>query len=57
MEDFNAHSKMWGCDDGNLNGKILKFILESPELYILNDKTHTYIHQGTRTTSAIDLTL
>ena len=57
MADFNAHSKMWGCNDNNLNGKILKSILESPELCILTDKTHTYLHPGTSTTSAIDLSL
>ena len=39
------------------NWKILESILESPELCILNDKTHTYLHQGTKTTSAPDLTL
>ena len=57
MRDFNAHSKIWGCYDTSLTGKILKFILELPELCILNDKTHIFFHPGTRTTSAIDLTL
>ena len=57
MENFNAHSKMWECNDTNLTGKILESILESSELYILNDKTHTYLHPGNGTTSAIDLTL
>ena len=57
MGDFNAHSKLWGCNDTNLNGKILKSILESPELCILNDKTCTYLHPGTRTISAIGPTL
>ena len=47
---------MWGCNDTNLAGKILKSILESPKLCILDDKTHTYLHPGTGTTSAIDLT-
>ena len=57
MEDFNANSKMWGCNETNLTGKILESILESPKLCILNDKTLTYYHPGTGTTSAIDLTL
>ena len=57
MGDFSAHSKMWRCNDTNLIGKILESILESPELYILNDKTHTYLRPGSGTTSAIDLTL
>ena len=56
MRDFNACSKMLGCNDHNLTGKILESILESPELCILNDKTHTYLQPGTGTISAIDLT-
>ena len=48
---------MWGCNDINLTGKILKSILESPKLCILYDKTYTYLHPGTRTTSVINLTL
>ena len=47
MGDFNAHSKMWGCNDTNLTGKILESILESPKLCILDDKTYTYLHSGT----------
>ena len=57
MGDFNAHSKMWGYNDINLTGKILESILESPELCILDDKTHSYLHPGAWTISAIDLTL
>ena len=57
MENFHACSKMWGCNDTNLTEKILKSILEPLELCILNDKTHTYLHPGNGTTSAIDLTL
>ena len=44
-------------DDTNVTRKkIFESILESPELCILDDKTHTYLHQGNGTT-AIDLTL
>ena len=57
MGDFIAQCKMLGCNDTNITGKIFEFILESLELCFLNDKTHSYFHPGTGTTSAIDLTL
>ena len=39
---------MWGCNAH-------QSMLESPELCIFNDKTHTYLHPGTGTTPAIEL--
>ena len=45
MGEFDAHSKMWGCNDTNLTGKIIESISESPELCILNEK-NSHLHSS-----------
>ena len=55
--DFNAHSTSWGCQTTNDRGlKVENFILNN-NLCLLNNKTPTYIHPASGTSSSLDLTV
>ena len=57
LGDFNAHHTLWGCRDINSYGKIVDQLITQENLCILNDNSQTYLHPGTGSTSAIDLSL
>ena len=57
MGDFNAHSHTWGCRDTNRQGRLVEDFILKQNLSILNTGTPTYLHPGTGSLSAIDLTL
>ena len=57
MGDFNSHSNVWGCRDTDLKGRIVEDVINRNNLLLYNDKSYTYLHPGTGTYSAIDLTL
>ena len=57
MGDFNSHSNIWGCRDTDQNGRIIEDVINRNNLLLYNNKTYTYLHPGTGTYSAIDLTL
>ena len=57
MGDFNSHSYMWGCRDTDQKGRIIEDVINRNNLLLYNNKTYTYLHPGTGTYSAIDLTL
>jgi len=57
LGDFNAHHTLWGCRDINSYGKIVDKLITQENLCILNDNSQTYLHPGTGSTSAIDLSL
>ena len=57
LGDFNAHNIVWGCDTNNNRGNsIYNFILDN-NLCLLNDESYTYLHPGSGTFTAIDLSL
>ena len=53
--DFDNHSNVWGCRDTDQKGRIIDVINRS-NLLVYNNKSYTYLHPGTGTYSAIDLT-
>lgn len=55
--DFNAHSKLWGCKHNDTRGNRIKYFIEKHNLCYFNDKTPTHLDPRVRTTSAIDLSL
>ena len=57
MGDFNSHSNVWGCRDTDQKGRIIKDVINRNNLLLYNNKLYTYLHPGTGTYSAIDLTL
>ena len=57
LGDFNAHNLLWGCKANSPKGDIVETFVSNNNLCILNDKSQTYLHPATGSTSAIDLTL
>ena len=57
MGDFNSHSNVWGCRDTDQKGRIIEDVINRNDLLLYNNKAYTYLHPGTGTYSAIDLTL
>ena len=57
MGDFNSHSNVWGCRDTDQKGRIIEDVINRNNLLLYNNKAYTYLHPGTGTYSAIDLTL
>ena len=57
MGDFNSHSNVWGCRDTDQKDRILQDVIKRYNLLLYNNKSYTYLHPGTGTYSAIDLTL
>ena len=57
MGDFNSHSNVWGCRDTDNKGRIIEDVINRNNLLLYNNKSFTYLHPGTGTYSAIDLTL
>ena len=55
--DFNAHSKDWDCPSDNRKGKIIGDLLMECDLSVLNDGSTTYLHAGSGSQSAIDLSI
>ena len=56
MGDFDSNNNIWGCRDTDQRGRIIDVIKrKNPLLY--DNKTYTYLHRGTGTYSAIELTL
>ena len=53
---FNSHSYVWGCRDTDQKGRIID-VINRNNLLLYNDKSYTYLHPGTGTYSAIDLTI
>ena len=57
LGDFNAHSTSWGCTNTDSKGKVIEDFLLQSNLSILNNGSSTYLHPGTGSTSAIDLSI
>ena len=57
MGVFNSHSNVWGCRDTDRKGRLLEDTINRNNLLLYNNKSYTYLHPGTGTYSAIDLTL
>ena len=57
MGDFNSHSNVWGCRDTDNKGRIIEDVINRNNLLLYNNKSFTYLHPGTGTYSAIELTL
>ena len=57
LGDFNAHNPLWGSKITNPKGKLLENIITKNDFCLLNDGSDTYMHPGTGTYTAIDLSL
>ena len=57
MGDFNSHNIIWGSKDTNQRGRKIEKIINNNNLYLLNNKTQTYLSPASGTYSAIDLTI
>ena len=55
--DFNEHSELWGCSNTNDRGKILEDFITENNLCLFNSNQHTYLHPGSGSFTAIDLSL
>jgi len=52
---LNAHSRLWGCRDTNIQGKLVKDFMLKNNLCLLNTGADTCLHPGTGSTSAFAL--
>jgi len=57
LGDFNAHSNDWGCFKNDNKGKMVSDLMLQRNLYLLNDDSSTYLHSGSVSQSAIDLSI
>lgn len=57
LGDFNAHSDLWGDQSLRPDGKIIEDFISNNDLNFLNDGSFTYLHPGSGSWSAIDLSL
>ena len=57
LGDFNAHNTSWGCNNTDSKGKVIEDFLLQSNLSILNNGSSTYLHPGTGSTSAIDISI
>ena len=57
LGDFNAHSDLWGNQRGDSAGAVIENLLNSRNLCLLNDGSPTYLHPGSGTRTAIDLSM
>ena len=57
LGDFNAHSDLWGNQVLRPDGKIIEDFISNNDLNFLNDGSPTYLHPGSGSWSAIDLSL
>ncbi len=55
--DFNGHSITWGCDSNNSRGNKIDDFITNNDLCLLNDGSFTYLHPGSGSYTAIDLSL
>lgn len=53
--DFNAHNTIWNCNNTDINGYNLNVSMEEKGLYIINDKTETWIGDVKRNPTNLDL--
>lgn len=57
LGDFNAHNTMWGSSANNGRGNTIENFILNNNLCLLNNGSHTYLHPGSGTFSAISLSL
>ena len=55
--DFNDHSYLWGANQENEHGKVVKKLIDSHNLILLNDSVHTRFDTYHQTSSLRDLSL
>lgn len=53
--DFNAHSTVWNCNNTDENGYNLNNNMEEKGMYVINDRTESWIGDTKRRLSNLDL--
>ena len=57
LGDLNSHNTIWRCLETNKKDTDLEKVINSNNLYILNNKSPTYLNHSTGSYSAINITL
>ena len=57
LGDFNSHNPLWGSISTNDKGKKIEDFIANNNLSLFNDGSDTYLHPGSGTYSAIDLSI
>lgn len=57
LGDFNGHNPLWGGSHFNAKGKVLEELITKNTLCLWNEGSHTYLHPGHGTYSAIYLSI
>ena len=55
LGDFNAHNPLWGSDHQTPKCRVIETFIGQNDLCLYNDGSHTFLHSGNGTYSAIDL--
>ena len=55
LGDFNAHNPLWGSDTQTPKGRMIETFISQNDLCLYNDGSHTFLHSGNGSYSAIDL--
>lgn len=57
LGDFNGHNPLWGSNSKNKKGVVLENFLNNNRVMCLNNGQTTYLHPGSGSKTAIDLSL
>ena len=57
VDDFSGQNILWRCKDNNPKGNIIEDFISKNDLYLMNDKSHTYLHLATGKFSSLDLSI
>ena len=55
--DFNGHNVLWGCNDNDPRGELIEDFITKNDIWLMNDKSNTYLDSGKGTFSSLDLSL
>ena len=57
IDHFNGHNVIWGSDDVNERGRIIKKFINMNNLCLFNDNKPNYLHPATGTYTSLDLSI
>ena len=55
--DFNGHNVLWGSNGNDPSGESVEDFITKNDIYLMNDKSKTYLDSGKGTFSYLDLSL
>ena len=57
LGDFNGHNVLWGSKDNDPRGDLTEDFITNNDIYLMNDKSNTFLDSGKGTFSALDLSI